>query len=67
MSEYKASRIIVFGASTSHGFWDEKGGWADRLKQCLHKRTLEEEDFYGTVYNLGISGGTTEDILKKPS
>ncbi len=60
------SQILVFGASTTYGAWDEKGGWVDRLKQFLHKKTIDsnlENDWI--VYNLGIDGDNTEGILER--
>jgi len=53
--------ICVFGDSIAWGAWDtEKGGWVERLK--LHLWSVHE-DF--EVYNLGISGDTTENLLKR--
>lgn len=60
------SQILIFGASTTYGAWDEKGGWSDRLKQFLHKKAIDsnyENDWI--VYNLGIDGDTTEGILER--
>ncbi len=53
--------ICVFGDSITWGAHDfEKGGWVERLKSyCL-------ENHNGVnVYNLGIPGNTTEDLLKR--
>lgn len=56
--------ICIFGASSTQGFYDEeKGGWADRLKAYLY--TKNEGDNYYEVFNLGISGNTSEDLLKR--
>ncbi|MDP3882196.1 MAG: SGNH/GDSL hydrolase family protein [Nanoarchaeota archaeon] len=56
--------ICIFGASSTHGFYDvEKGGWPDRLKSYLYTKN-SEEDYY-EVFNLGISGNTTEDLLAR--
>lgn len=53
--------ICVFGDSIAWGAWDkEKGGWVERLR--LHLWTLNK-DF--DVYNLGVSGDTTQDILER--
>ncbi|MEK6894914.1 MAG: GDSL-type esterase/lipase family protein [Nanoarchaeota archaeon] len=53
--------ICVFGDSITWGAWDhEKGGWADRLKLYC-----SEEYDYLPVYNLGIDGDTSEDILER--
>ena len=49
--------ICVFGASSTWGAYDlEKGGWVERLKLYF------DDDF---VYNLGISGDNSEDLLKR--
>lgn len=55
--------ICVFGDSIAWGDADEeKGGWVDRLR--AHYLALEGED-YIDVYNLGIPGNTTEDLVKR--
>lgn len=49
--------ICIFGDSITEGFYDrEKGGWVDRLK----KMRPDDE-----IFNFGISGDTTEDVLKR--
>ncbi len=56
----KPKSICIFGDSTAWGAWDmEKGGWVNRLWFYAGKET---ECF---IYNLSISGGTTEDILAR--
>ncbi len=51
----------IFGDSITWGAHDfEKGGWVERLKShCLENHNGVD------VYNLGISGNTTEDMLKR--
>jgi len=57
--------ICVFGASSTWGAGDyDKGGWVNRLRLYIDKRTKEGGD-YIELYNLGISGNTTRDILKR--
>ena len=52
--------ICVFGDSIAWGSNDlEKGGWVSRLKMHM----LEKYDV--NVYNLGISGDATEEVLKR--
>ncbi len=54
--------ICIFGDSTAWGAWDEeKGGWVNRL--WLHVGSRDEN--YAEIYNLSISGGTTETILER--
>jgi lysophospholipase L1-like esterase len=59
------ARILVFGDSLTWGAWDIKGGWVERLKCFFIKRYFLNPDFYHLVYNLGVSGNTTEDLLKR--
>lgn len=59
-------RVLVFGASSAQGYWDTKGGWADRLK--LHYFGLQMRDFskdIPKVMNLGISDDTTTHIINR--
>jgi len=53
--------INIFGDSITWGAFDEKGGWADRLKNFL----MADKQNYFEVYNLGISGDDTEGLLKR--
>ncbi|MFA5048135.1 MAG: GDSL-type esterase/lipase family protein [Patescibacteria group bacterium] len=55
------SVICIFGDSTAWGAWDkEKGGWVNRL--WLDQATSAEDI---DIYNLSISGGTTETLLAR--
>jgi len=52
--------ICVFGDSNAWGAYDpEIGGWVDRLKIDL----AGSSDYETMVYNLGISGDTTDGLL----
>lgn len=54
--------ICIFGDSTAWGAWDmEKGGWVNRLWLYVGEKTDGECE----IYNLSISGGTTETILER--
>lgn len=59
------AQILVFGDSITLGAWDVEGGWADRLKKFLNKRTLSTPEFWNTdfieVFNLGISSISGEN------
>lgn len=58
------TRILVFGDSIACGAWDcEKGGWVNRLREFLDRKILVNRKFDYRVYNLGVSGDTTEDLL----
>ena len=59
-------QLFIFGDSISFGAWDTKGGWAQRLKNHYDKLVVESDfDFYCLTYILGVSGDTTEDLLKR--
>jgi len=59
----KDINICIFGASITWGAYDaEKGGWVERLK--IHFFNQEDEN-YASVYNLAVSGATTDDLLKR--
>lgn len=53
--------ICVFGDSVTYGAWDrESGGWVSRLRKYL-----DSQNGYHIVYNVGISGDTTQSLLKR--
>lgn len=57
----KEGTICVFGASSTWGAWDlEKGGWVNRLRLFF-----DATDYSIYVYNLGISGDTTDWLLER--
>jgi lysophospholipase L1-like esterase len=52
-------KLLVFGDSITWGAFDtEKGGWVERLKFSLFSTGTE-------LYNCGVSGDSTIDILKR--
>ena len=52
--------IIIFGDSITWGAYDpEQGGWATRLRNYFEEKNDTD------VYNLGISGDTTVDLLNR--
>jgi len=54
------STICVFGDSIVWGASDsERGGWVERLKVYM------AENFDSDVYNLGVSGDKTPNVLKR--
>lgn len=60
------ANILVFGDSITFGYYDKEGGWVDRLKKHLLKISIENKFEHDLkVYNLGISGDTSEEILKR--
>ena len=63
-------RILVFGDSIAQGFWDMDGGWVQRLAKPIHQASLDnilhgDGKSYIEVFNLGISGDTSEGVLKR--
>jgi lysophospholipase L1-like esterase len=59
------SRILIFGDSITYGAWDKEGGWAQRLRKYIDEKIAIDPNYYHLVYNLGISGNTSEDLLKR--
>ena len=52
-------RVLVFGDSITYGAWDKEGGWVQRLRKFLEKKN------FFVVYNLGVSGNDTNDLLER--
>ncbi|MBI5127032.1 hypothetical protein HZA76_01085 [Candidatus Roizmanbacteria bacterium] len=62
----KKFQIMIFGASTTHGNWDEMGGWSTRIRFYVIKKILAfPEKYHGHVFNLGVPGDNTEKLLKR--
>ncbi|MCL4404150.1 GDSL-type esterase/lipase family protein [Patescibacteria group bacterium] len=58
--------IFIFGDSITYGAWDIEGsGWANRLRRYLDKRAETDPDFYAVCYNLGVTGETSDGLLKR--
>ena len=60
------TNICIWGDSIAYGAWDSAGGWVDRLRAYLHQREIDSrfEEYYW-VYNLGIPGETSSDLIKR--
>ena len=59
-------RVLVFGASITQGFWDSQGGWVQRLRAHYDTKQIKNlTQDNPTIFNLGISADTTEDILRR--
>lgn len=53
--------ICIFGDSITWGAWDpEKGGWGARLRSYFETNNIEIN-----VYNCGVSGDNTDDLLQR--
>ncbi len=59
------SQIFVFGDSIAHGAWDKAGGWATRLRNIIDKKGFPNKSYDRTLYNLAISGNTSEDLTRR--
>src|SRR5438477_9538511 len=60
------TQIFVFGASSIYGVGAAKGSWVDLLKQKLHEQMYGEHSGEKLeVFNLGISGETSPELLKR--
>ncbi len=57
------THVLVFGDSITYGAWDTRGGWVGRLREFYDKTPDDEYDIL--FYNLGVSGDTTEHLLKR--
>lgn len=60
-------RVLVFGASITQGFWDTEGGWVARLRKHYDQIQIKNPTAYDQpeIFNLGISGDTTQGVLKR--
>lgn len=59
------TRIAVFGDSIAHGFHDPSGGWVARLREDVEQGVIGTGEKGSTVYGLGVSGDTTDDVVKR--
>jgi len=63
------AKIFFVGDSITAGAWDPKGGWANRLSGKIMARTYSSANkfkgFYCMPYNLGVSGDTAPDIVRR--
>lgn len=58
-------RVLIFGDSITQGFYDNKGGWATRLVNQYLEQEVAGKSNTPTLFNLGISGDTTQDLLNR--
>ncbi len=59
------ARILVFGDSIAFGAWDREGGWVQRLRKVIDEKNLSGTNYYSLIYNIGVSGNTTENLLER--
>lgn len=58
-------QILAFGASITWGSWDSEGGWVDRLKHHYFQYMEKHPEEWVEVFNLGICGQTSQDLVKR--
>lgn len=57
---------FIFGDSITQGYWDSKGGWADRLKAHFFKKDIDTNfHYYHGIHNLGVDGNTTQQVIDR--
>jgi len=59
------TQILVFGDSIAQGYWDKDGGWVARLRKFIDAKSIGKGEYDCLVFNLGVSGDTTEDLLQR--
>lgn len=58
--------ILFFGDSITWGAWDEEGGWVNRVKKIVDKKIIDTNfSYYHDIYNVGISGDLSTDLLER--
>ena len=59
-------RILVFGDSIAQGFWDVDGGWVNMIRKQFDQQVICGTNIDSpTVFNLGVSGDSSSDILMR--
>lgn len=62
-------KLFFIGDSITTGAWDASGGWANRLIGDVMAKTIKANDsngsFYCMPYNLGVSGDSAVEILRR--
>ena len=58
--------ILIFGDSITQGYWDEKGGWADRIKSSVMSSDIKQgfKGYHG-IFNLGIDANFTHHVIDR--
>lgn len=58
--------ILFFGDSITWGAWDKEGGWVARIKKFVDQKIMTSDfKYYHDVYNVGISGDKTTELLDR--
>lgn len=59
-------RVLVFGDSITQGFWDTDGGWVAHIRKQYDQQMIDGTDNDPpTIFNLGVSGDSSDDILAR--
>lgn len=59
-------RVLVFGDSITQGFWDIDGGWVSQLRKNYDQKMIDGTDNDPpTIFNLGVSGDSSDDVLAR--
>lgn len=59
-------KILFFGDSITWGAWDEEGGWVARIKKFVDQKIIASNfEYYRDIYNVGISGDKTTNLLER--
>ena len=59
-------RVLIFGDSITQGFWDADGGWVAILRKEYDQQKIDgKDDDPATLFNLGVSGDSSDDILAR--
>lgn len=59
-------RVLVFGDSITQGFWDADGGWVNRIRKYYDQQMIDgTNNDPPTIFNLGVSGDSSDDILAR--
>ncbi len=54
------TNVLIFGDSVTLGAGDKNGGWVQRLKSFAYENLTDFD-----IYNLGVAGDSTEELLKR--
>lgn len=59
-------RVLIFGDSITQGFWDIEGGWVSRIRKHYDQQMIDgTDDDPPTIFNLGVSGNSSDDVLAR--
>jgi lysophospholipase L1-like esterase len=66
MERGQKMRVLIFGDSTTQGFWDSQGGWVERLRKYFDARHISgQDDDTPAVFNLGVSADASDNLLER--